>query len=461
MTFWDQFQEINPVKSQLQPQKTQVATTEEEPKIETMPKQDYWSQFEEVKPISQVKPVVQEESEKSFGRKVIETGQKYASRALETVLGLPGDIEAFARPYFGVGQTEVEKKTIGEIPQKRILPTSEELRQLTKETFKGKLEPEGEVERIGGELLQDYIFQPGGPLKKIALAGTGKVVEEGLKLFGASEDEQSKAKMAASFFGSLYGKKNVKDYYKKEYGIATRAIPVKETIDAGRLTKGLGALKNRLTRGLEPESKKIAMDQVDKLLSKVEGGKISVRSLDDAFHDINEIKFSKKLSPKESMWLDRTKNMVRSELRNYGKVNPEYFQAFSNANAAYAGFAQNQKAVNTMNKWGKAVAVKGGLPALAAELYLFGPVATAETAAAVAAGYGLGSGYDLMRRVVSNKTLFHYYTKTLAAAAQENLPQITHNLTKLDKKLREMNPETSRFMDIAATVKRPIGFRNQ
>ena len=83
-----------------------------------------------------------------------------------------------------------------------------------------------------------------------------------------------------------------------------------------------------------------------------------------------------------------------------------------------------------------------------AGLHYLGPLETAERTAEVASLYGVASAYDLGSRIFSNKTLFHYYTKALAAAAKENAPQFLHNMNKVDKGLREMNTETSHFVDL-------------
>jgi hypothetical protein len=370
-------------------------------------------------------------------------------------MGFPGDVEAFIRPYVVSGQKISKEKGgmnfLPKISEKRIFPTSQELRELSKEAHQGKLEPEGDVERIGGQVLQDYIFSPGGPVKKIILSSLGSSVQEGLKFSGAAEDTQSKAKAATTFLGSFVGKSNVKDFYRKEYSKATRSLPVKETLDSVRLSKGLTALENRVKQGVDIPAKEPGLRIIKELKDKSSSGQIPIRDLDSAYHNINQFLLDKKnLSPTAEKWLKDTKRMVSHELNRYGKKNPEYLKSFRDANAAFAGLAENQKAVQALSKWKKS-GLLAGPPAIVAELYFMGPEITAATVATAAGAYGAASGYDLMTRVFSNKTLFHYYTKALGAAAQENLPQFTHNISKLDKKLREENLETSRFVD---TVRR-------
>lgn len=441
MSFWDQFTEVPEEKSasedKFQQPKEEIITKE----LSNGTSQNFWTQFQEVP------------KEKSFGEKIVSGSKKLISRALEATMGFPGDIEAFVRPHIVAGQ-KIDKEKGGiksflpEISEKRIFPTSGELREISKEAHKGALEPEGKAEELAGEIFQDYIFSPGGVVKKLVLSSAANIFKEGLKQTGASEDTQSIGKAGLTFLMNFAGKRNVKDYYKSEYQKAAKSIPIKETIDSKRLSSGLTSLENRINLGVDIPAKGPAIKVIKELKEKSVSGKIPVQDLDRAYHDINNLLFDKKnLAPTAEHWLGKTKQMISHELKRYGKGNPEYLQHFKDANAAYSGLAQGQKATNFIKGMKKAAFI-GGPAAIIAELHFAGPEATAATAAALASAYGVANVYDLGTRIFSNPTLFKYYTKAMASAANENKAQFLKNLRNLDKGLREENLETSRFVDV-------------
>lgn len=421
--------------------KSPIQQFQEKPSENTSPMENQWSQYS-VKP--KEKEIIPEEE--TLGSKILSGTTKTLARGLEGVYGLPGDIESFARPFIASGQ-EGKGGLVGKLSEKRIFPTSSELRELSKESLKGQLEPSNETERVIGEFGQDYVFTPGGPWKKIALAGLGVGTQEAVKAFGGTEDEQSKAKAAATFLGNFIGKKNVKDYYKNQYTKASRAMNPKEVLDSKRLHTALTHLENNMKKGVSIPSKDPGFKVISELKEKAASGNIHVKELDAAFHNINEYLFDKKnLPPKAERWLQKTKKMVGHELKRYGKKNPKYLEAFKNANDAYAGLAQSQKASNFIHNWKKSAAALGAT-GLLAEYIIHGKDATIEKTGKLTAAYGVVKGYELINRIFQNKTLFHYYTKALGAAAKENAGQFAHNLSKLDENLRKQNLETSRIAD--------------
>ena len=261
MSFWDQFTEVPEEKSasedKFQQPKEEIITKE----LSNGTSQNFWTQFQEVP------------KEKSFGEKIVSGSKKLISRALEATMGFPGDIEAFVRPHIVAGQ-KIDKEKGGiksflpEISEKRIFPTSGELREISKEAHKGALEPEGKAEELAGEIFQDYIFSPGGVVKKLVLSSAANIFKEGLKQTGASEDTQSIGKAGLTFLMNFAGKRNVKDYYKSEYQKAAKSIPIKETIDSKRLSSGLTSLENRINLGVDIPAKGPAIKVIKELKEK-------------------------------------------------------------------------------------------------------------------------------------------------------------------------------------------------
>jgi hypothetical protein len=419
MNFWDQFEEIQTTPPKAL--KNEEVMTPDVPNMSVgieKPSEDFWSQFQEMKQ----PPSKMEE--------YLDTGKRLGTRVAEGILGLPGDIESFVRP--------VAKKLLPGVSRKMIFPSSEELRDIGKEKFQGELEPKGPIEQDVGEVLQDYVFTPGGPIKKALITGAGYGMKKALDLFGADATTSSIGKAVTTFGLSFLGKKNVRNFIDKQYDNARKALNPHDLLDVVPIERKLNSLKTGLQKGITTASDEAAISQIDKILSTISKNKghLSVEEGDIIFHKLNKI-WKETNDPEIRKHISDIKKPITQSLESYGKKsNPKYLEAFNTANSAYAGWAENRKAVQAMNKW-KKTAIIGGVPALVAEFYFHGPELTGATLAAIAAGYGAGSGHDLFKRITSNPTLFKYYTKAGMAAASENLPQFVHNANKLDKALKE------------------------
>lgn len=424
--------------------------------------------FEEIsKPESssqiEFQPIEQSPKE-SFLQSGIRHTARTASRAGEVIAGLPGDIHAglghvagYVRkklsPITGESPEEVEN-----IVQQRIeefpLPTSEKLRKKSIELTKGYTEPKSEAESFTDELAQDFtsLISSGagktwvkGIKRAASLTGIGQAAKQTAKIVGGKESDQELAKSAAIFVSSLIDPKRVSNYWKDQYKKAENLIPQGALTEAKSLENNLLHMKKNLSKGTLAPSEKFVVDEIDKILPKISNGKIAPDEVQATIRSINEKiqglykEMEKGQSVRAKTLINDVNNQLSKTLENYGKVNPEYYQAYKNAQDAFLANVQSRKLSNLMSKhsgWTKAIIASP----VAGQLFALNVPGAVSTAAGIGLGYsGLKSVEALTRMVLSSNKpgLRNLYLQTLNSALKENSPQFIRNLGKLDKEMRQ------------------------
>jgi hypothetical protein len=412
MSFWDQFQSVgNPIKSDSPPQQPQEnpVTQQAEPV-----NHDYWNQYKSIE--TQEAP---ETNLQSFGRQA----KGVITKAMSHAAGLPGDIE------------QIGRSLIPNVSKENVLPTSEKFLEARKKLHP-ELEPKNTRERIQQEIGGEYILQPGGPIKKLFISAAGIFAKEAAKELGGGTGTQAGAQIISGILASRVGKPNVKDFINKEYEAASAAIPKDAVIDAGRASKYLSQVKEKVNEGGHAAWKDEVNKQINTLEKSIKGGKIKVTALDQGIKDINSHLLEKGIKGTQAeMWLTRIKQAGQHELKLYGKTNPLFLNHYKNANSAFAGFKQSIIAQRLVEKFQNKGLISGGLTLLTEALYH--PEFAAQTGGALVAAYGAKKSVELVRRIWANPVLANYYMKATAAAAKENAPQFLANMNKLDKELKK------------------------
>lgn len=422
MSFWDQFQTIKEPESNVE---TDVAVMEpqqnvpqSQPNVQSTPQNDFWNQFQPIE--------TQETNLESFKRQA----KGAITRGLGQIAGLPGDIESLGRSL------------IPGVSQENVLPTSEKIMQTRKELHP-ELEPKNRQEAIAQEILGDYILQPGGPLKKLAISAAQTLAKEVTKDLGGNEKVQAGAKIITGILASRAGKPNVKDFINKEYNAASRSIPKNDTINAKRAAVYLDQVEDKIKKGALPNWKEKILGQVKHLKSNIKDDKIKVVALDESVKDINKLltQTDIKKDREAIMWLTRIKQATQHELKQYGKKNPEFWQHYKVANASFAGYKQSLIAQRQIEKFKDSGLFKGSVGILAESI--INPALAAKTIGTLSSLYGIKKAGELTHRIFSNPVLASYYMKTIASAAKDNAPQTIANLAKLDAELKKTNPQSS------------------
>lgn len=404
MSFWDQFQ---PIDSPIQKEQSVDVMAPFEINKEPS-QQDFWSQYQQI------------EKPETTGESITRNIAGSLGGAFSSAVGLPGDVESLVRGIVG--------------ESKNILPTSSKLKERF-ERVHPELKPKTPAEEGYREIAEDYVLQPGGPLKKLAISAAGYFSKELTKALGGEETAQAGAKMLTSIVGSRIGKKNVKDFIESEYKKATRSIPKGATVDAKRAENYINLISKKINQGSFADWKDDVNKHLDFIKKNIKNGQIPVTALDQAVKDIN--KAIPKLKDKESIkYLTQVKKATQHELKQYGKKNPQFLKNYKNANAAYAGYAQSKKASEFLKKHKTKLGLGSGA-ALLADYFIEGPEGVAKHIATLGTAYGIGKSAELTYRIFSNPVLGNYYLKATAAAAAENGKQLAHNLNKLDEGLRK------------------------
>jgi len=385
--------------------------------------------------------------EKSFGEEAARVSKGLLARGLETIVGFPGEIEALGRrglehakktlfPEKKEGFQETfelkkpEEKQEGQ--SKTFLPRMGEIREAIKEKHP-ELEPQGKWEELAQEFVSDAVLQPGSLIRKAGVTAASIGAKEVTKLLGGGEKAQIGTKMIVGFLASRIGQDNVNDYINDEYRRASKAIPKDATLPAGKIDGYLTKVEQAVREGGDAPWKKHVLSQVTELKKNIKDGKVAVTAIDKAIQDFNSTLKEKAVKgTKAELWLNRMKESAQGKLAKYGKTNPQFYDHYTKATAAYAGLKQSQKASDWLKNKKYQLGLSSG-SLLLAEAVIGGGELTAKTVAAAGAAYGIGKSYELVNRILQNPTLTKYYVKAMGAAAAENSKQFIYNINKLDK----------------------------
>jgi len=404
------------------------------------------------------------QKKESFGENLKRNVARSGARAAETIAGLPGDLLDLttkavmygAEKIGGQPISEEFKSTLKETAPFKLLPTSSSLREKTAKLSGGYTEPKTESEELGDEVTQlaSAIFTPGkDPSKfKSLVTGLGKALgksgaaigaKETAKGFGATPGQQSAAEMGTLLLTSLVKPGAANKYAATLYKDAQAQVPKGATIKTGKLLQDLAKTESELLKGETTATKKKVLDSLENLKTKASKGKISPTELTDFYKDINETLSSKNLfdqfggmSKLEQKLLRQRYDLIRNDIRNtlkeYGKVNPKFYNSWSKANEVYSTVAQSRNAMNFIKKH----ANKGYL-SLIGEAVAF-PEAVLPTAGALGVGVaGVKSG-EIIYRISKSPELRKFYSDSIKFALEENIPAMNQSLKKLNDGVKSL-----------------------
>lgn len=387
------------------------------------------------------------EKENDLEREIERNQARLTSRGIETVAGLPGDIESFFHHVFGGTQA---------------LPTSSKLQEKSEKLSKGYLAPKTEFEKKSDTLMKDIsAFSIGGPggfarTLGIPLAATG--VEESLKHLNASDRSAAYGKIGTMLALDLARIRkgaggSAQSFANGLFKKAEHAIPEGATVDATKLKSSLDVIRKELESGGFKPSTKGALDKIRELESQIKDGKIEVKWLVDNRHAINEMikegggfgfAVPKDIKKKIFSNLNKVKKTSINALEEYGeKQNPEFLKYYRPANEAYAAVQGSNLIENFMKKHfskfleGKHAGYLFGLgtsTALgAAKGILSHPAATGIGGAVAAPAY---QAIKIFLRMKKSPTLRKYYSEIINGSLKGNISQVASNLEGLEAELK-------------------------
>jgi len=375
------------------------------------------------------------------------------ARGAESVLGLPGDISS---SVLGLANTGIQKVTgePGPLPS-QILPTSQNIRSVTKKLTGESLEPQSEREEMYDEVVGDlasFLLPVKGkiPFKGAIIKALGGNAAAWLtKEVGGGEGLQAASKIGFNLIAGLPGGRNklTKDM-KSSYSAAEEASkgalqPAKGL--SHELTKDF----DKLNSGIKTPWKKELKDHISTIQKDIsrKDGTIAVKKAWDYKKELNNLISNYKTDRDALPMLKKTVNDLNGVLSDYAKNNAAFGKEFYRAEDIYRGLNQAstttkflQKHVNAEkllhNPLSKALLLGG--------THHFFPMATLP---ATAAGLGIGFVAREASKTIdffkNSKEARSYYKNVIQASLVGNAAVASKNLVKLDHEADKYNPTES------------------
>ncbi len=383
------------------------------------------------------------ERETGFETAKRETGA-HAARFTE---GLFGGISSFLNAISP--DLELEELS-GEIEKHKPskLPTSEDIREFTKEKTGNYLEPKNEKEKATQEIASDIgsmFSTPGlGFLQKVILPIGGQITKQIIKSSGGGEEAQELGKLGFMGLSTIAQLGNAPKMASRAYSSAEQMIPQGLRFSSQPIENVLGKIKNSnwFKSGTTP-SKAPAMKEVARIEAQIQNGTIDAHMAMQLRRDINEarkelggfrlFKADQPVDTKSARrYLDEVDKALMEGLENYGKnVDPKWFKNYKLANEAYAVTERSRALGDFIAKKAKPLQsstaktlfhVAGTTGALNIPL-----IATAAAPVAAAA-----KTIQIMNRMIRSPVLRIHYLDVLKSAATGNAGVMNKALEKFD-----------------------------
>ena len=390
-------------------------------------------------------------------------GGRAVARTAETVLGAPRAFGEFLESVvpeqalkkgaekIGLGKPAefLLEKTKKYAPYK-LFPKSQDIRELNKFIFGGKLEPKNEFERFSDDVISDFaalaLPLPGSNLKAVkplVLSLGGNVASEALGHLGGTEKEKSFAKLGTILIGSLANPGGAQKLANELYGKAREARPANVRVQTSNLNKRLNQVERELKRGGSENWKPKLFTKIEEIRKQMAGNNIEVGELERFKPTINniigELKAEKNATrfgiKSAKRYANQLAHAVDEALTDYGRQNPKWEKAYREANEIHGTIAQSNKVRNYLiDKLGTIS------PHLTATLFGIGhgPGATLTgLGAGAAATAGAVESGALLARVWNSPRLRKYYYGVIQNAIKEDAVAMRENMRKLEEALEK------------------------
>lgn len=387
------------------------------------------------------------DEEGDLDREIERNQARLLSRGIETVAGLPGDIQSLISSMTG---HEFETQ----------FPTSEKLQEKSEEYSQGYTKAKGEHEQRADDLMKSVaaFALPGGSgyslARNIGIPIAGELVKEGIKKSAPGKEKSAEfAKIGTMLMLDLMGnriaKGGARDLASKLFQESEAMVPEGTMMPAANFEKSLNTLEKTLKKGGSAPSTQAAISKIDELKSLVNNGKIDASDLLQARKRINEVILKeggfdftvpKEIKKRITHNLNDVKRSVINGLEEYGATqNPEFLKLNQQANEVYSALENSNKISNFIqSNFGDKFSSVGakllfntaGVGGLGTAAY----VAPATTAIA-AGSVPLYLTFKVLNRVKNSPTLRKHYFDIVNSSLKGNAGQMTKSMHLLDKEL--------------------------
>lgn len=384
--------------------------------------------------------------------------------AASSIVGFPGDVASLANDYVAgplsqliTGEKAIpyEQTGIG-----KLLPTSHTFNKGLERDLP-YLKPKNKVEEFVSDVTGDAtsLFIPSKGLTKAGLKGSTAIKSfatsvgansAGELVSDITGDPQKGAytKMGTMFLLSSINKPKVKEEIGKLYSKADELLPKNAMVNAGNLEKDLTSLQDKILKGRRAQdlapSEKFVIDEADKILRQIDFGEANVDTLKASLRSLNENLLKAVYEAPDKGTRTRARKMatqinrsVNNTLAEYGKINPEWYEAHKGASQAFGTMAQSEFISNF---------IKNNLKDTPALGHLVHALGISAGATGLAVPY---QAAKILYRISKSPVLAKHYAKVVSSAAAEDAVLMKKEAEKLNDELKkeELRKTKYRFVD--------------
>jgi hypothetical protein len=344
-----------------------------------------------------------------------------ASRAAETIYGIPGDLQSLVDSGL---QYAAEKLLSPEKFEKvkgistRMFPTSGELKEKSQEISNGLTTPQGSTEEFFDKTTETLASLV-GPMKfrkAFGVALGSELAKKGLEIAGLGEGSQEAGKLGTMFLLSVANPKGAMKYASKQYDIAEN-LAKGASVNGEKFQKELTSMIEKMEKGFPTREKNAVLNPAENLLKKIDNGNILVEDLMAAKRDVNSVMGDPETLKGAKKYLKGLGRFIDDAIKPFEKDNPAFSKAYRPANEIYGTVMQGGKAANFIEK---TLGAKSVIGAALAEVALGHPEALVPTIAGSIGVHAAAKTVDFFTRMAKSPELRKYYNKALLAAARED-----------------------------------------
>lgn len=358
------------------------------------------------------------------------------ARGAESILGIPGDI---ASTILGGANYLSGNRIPGAEGALKYIPSSGNLRELTKYATGKTLEPQNSGEQFVQDLASDFAtfalpVKGKLPIKSAAIKSLlGNAASFLTKSLGGGSLGSTGAKVGTVLAYNLAGGRKALDSVMKQSYEQAENLAGAAKENAKDLSNSINTLTKNLKTGIKTPGKAFVLDHVKGIDKAIKGGKIAVKDAWNLKREVNELIRDKETPQTAQKFLGKIRESLNKVLSTYGKTNTQFGDAFHKAEDIYRGLNQASDISKNIQKAVGSDFVKN--PNVKALLYgaIFkSPGLLPAATAGLGAGLGIQSAIKGIELLKNSSEARKYYKNILLAAAREDASLIQKNVKKLD-----------------------------
>lgn len=399
----------------------------------------------------------------------------HAARAGEALVGSFGDMQSLIEMLTGISFPENENKTREDVGKFKLpnpeefetaLPygkkslTTNQLREKTKESTGGFLEPKDDLAKATQEIFSDIgtmanpTAGPLGFMNRLLLPIAGQSIKQSLKGLGFKEKEQEIGKMATTFMLSLANLGNAPRVAGQALNNSRNMLARGLNFSAYDTQNALGRLRNQpwFITGVN-STKQPAFTMIENIERSINHGQINGREAMQLREDINTARkslggFLVEGNPDKAQalrYLDQVDNALMDSMRNYGeRVNPAWWRAYQEANEAFRVTKRSEAIADVISKYAKAPTSQTAKIAFGTAL-AHGSVHLPLVGLTAGGLFAIRKSYQIMNRMIRSPILRNHYLDVINAASQGNSAQIAKAFDKFDREAKRIEKKEAEF----------------